>query len=849
MWIKFIPKKTLLINKLICIIFFFSVNLFIINSVLYADLETIESISNDDTKEQDIKKKVLPYEKPFLGVYLSPRSDLKSYGDKYSTKKGLFIPVVLYQSAAEKAGIQSEDIILMYDDNSFDEMSKNKLVKNFKDYISDEKKINDPIKLRILRKRQFYKGKNASETIPETPYDMENLSQKINKQLPDETITLTIHKEVNEITITAILGRKPHMKDTAPPKNSDILPEYENITNSDIQIINDLVDEYQLKDAYDDLIERFADDEWWDDGFRTRFFRYVHRDPKKFPVMAEDLTQKISKSVCKDSINAMDLNKTAANLMDANVLNVNNLLLDDDNLLINTLALSCEKSITHCLDTLVEYHKKLKGLYQKAYDQLSLSDQTLLEKQTPLIMKRFVDHYYLDIGADIQEMKHHRKVSAIAQKIDYSTLYKVSFLLQNLSNPQFLKNLHKLSQSGELHFDESPEKLGIFGDVIWIKKIENDYIVIGGPGYTRYSSPLNWIIDLGGDDLYLNNAGAATKENKISIVIDLQGDDHYTATDKWAQGAGFMGFGLVLDCKGNDHYTSKSLSQGCGIMGVGHLIDLSGNDQYYGQELNQGIAFWGFGSLLDLNGDDRYNGCLFSQAVGGTYGLGLLVDVNGNDQYFVSGKHKSSYETDGIFRGSSQGFGIGFRGIASGGIGILLDLDGSDQFMAGNFSQGGGYFFGLGILKNAGDQSDLYIASRYGQGFSAHSAAGILIDDGGDDIYKGLHGAIQSAAWDLGVAALIDHSGNDQYHAGGTFFSQGAAAHNGFSIFLDRSGEDIYSSDSGGIAKKQSNDYHDGNSLGFFIDLGKETDSYDSKLLNGTKYMRGAYSIFLDNSD
>ncbi|MBF0452741.1 MAG: PDZ domain-containing protein [Candidatus Magnetomorum sp.] len=805
---------------------------------IFAD-STIESqVSNGYLKKTD--QRTLESEKAFLGVYLNPVADLVSYGEKYKGKKGLLIPVVLYQSAAEQAGIQPEDVIFLYDSINFDSIKKSKLVETFKNYIRDEKKIHDPLILHILRKKQFYAGKKQTEDIPQTLYHPDVLSKQIEDQLPGETLALTIHKEVQSLTITAILGRRPHMRDSAPPDNADLFPEYDQQSNSDIQCIDDLIHQYQLNDAYNDLMQRLSDDEWWDDGFRTRFFRFAHRDPKKFPLMAENLTQKFATTVFDGGIRAIDLNIAAANLMD-----VSDMSFDIKS--IESLALACDRAITDCIDELINYHQRLQALHQQAFSQLSPSDLQLLEEQTPLIMKRFVDHYYLDIGADIQEMEHHRKVSALAQNIHYNDLYRASCLLQNLSHPTFLKALQKLRKKGPFFFDEPPKTVGISGDVWCIKKIEKGYLVIGGPGYTRYTRPLDWIIDMGGDDLYLNNAGAATPEKKISVVIDLSGNDHYSSTEQWSQGAGFMGFGIVLDCSGNDFYTAKSLSQGCGVMGVGHLIDLSGNDQYHSQELQQGVAFWGFGSLIDTGGDDSYYGSLFAQAVGGTYGLGLLVDTSGNDRYFATGKHKSSYETDGVFRGSSQGFGIGFRGIASGGIGMLLDLDGSDQFVAGNFSQGGGYFFGMGILKNAGNQSDLYIASRYGQGFSAHSAAGILIDDGGDDIYKGIQGGVQSAAWDLGIAALIDRSGNDQYHAGFTFFSQGAAAHNGFSIFLDMSGMDQYLSDSGGIAKAQSNDYHNGNSLGFFIDKGGQMDVYETEALNNHGYLNGEYSIFLDS--
>jgi len=776
----------------------------------------------------------LESEKPFLGVYLSPRDDLKQYGEKYTGQKGLYIPLVLYQSAAEDAGILSGDIILKYDNIKFDNVGKSQLLKSFKNYIRDEKKIQEPLILNILRKNQFFKGKSNQENIEETPFSTDDISELVDKQLPGKTITLNIYKAVSELTITAILGRRPHMRDIAPPSNAKLFPDYENQTNTNIQQIEQLIENHSLQDAYDDLIQRLADDEWWDDGFRTSFFRYAHRDPKKFPIMVEDFTQKIARSI-QTGLNAVSFNQHAAAIMD-----VSGEIADTQTM---DMIISSSASL---ITRLCNYYSRLTELHGRAFSDLTPEECDILNNQVPIIMKRFVDHYYLDINANVQEMKYHRKIAALAKKIDYNQLYKASCLIQNLANPIIISELEQLGQTKSF-FDTPPEQLGISGDVHIIKKIKSGYIVIGGLGFTRYTKPLNWIIDLGGDDLYLNNAGAATFDNKVSFVIDLKGNDQYTATESWSQGAGFMGFGILIDCKGHDRYTAIGLSQGCGVLGVGHLIDLTGDDHYHGQEFHQGLAFWGISSLIDFSGNDSYHGTLFSQAVGGTYGLGMLIDVNGNDYYFATGKHKSSYETDGIFRGSSQGFGIGFRGIASGGTGMLLDLAGKDQFMAGNFSQGGGYFFGMGILKNAGTESDVYIASRYGQGFSAHSAAGILIDDGGDDIYKGLYGAIHSAAWDLGIAAFVDHSGNDQYQAAFTFFSQGAAAHNGFSIFIDNEGLDQYWSDLGGIAKKQSNDYHKGNSLSFFIDTGNELDIYHYlPAANNLQYVRGEYSIFLD---
>ncbi|MCX5852923.1 MAG: hypothetical protein NT072_12880, partial [Deltaproteobacteria bacterium] len=230
--------------------------------------------------------------------------------------------------------------------------------------------------------------------------------------------------------------------------------------------------------------------------------------------------------------------------------------------------------------------------------------------------------------------------------------------------------------------------------------------------------------------------------------------------------------------------------------------------------------------LADYEGSDNYRSHVFAQGVGGPNGAGLLYDAKGNDSYFATGREPGSYGTPGTFDGFSQGFSIGFRDVAaSGGIGILMDTGGNDRMRAGNFSQGGGYYFGIGILRNAGDGNDIYYGSRYAQGFCAHSAAGILIDDGGDDVYRGMEGALQAAAWDLGVAALIDKAGNDRYESAGLFFSRGAAAHNGISLFIDMTGDDRY--DFPEEPRVPGNNYHGGSSLAIFVDAGGGTDLYN----------------------
>ena len=53
---------------------------------------------------------------------------------------------------------------------------------------------------------------------------------------------------------------------------------------------------------------------------------------------------------------------------------------------------------------------------------------------------------------------------------------------------------------------------------------------------------------------------------------------------------------------------------------------------------------------------------------------------------------------------------------------------------AGEFAQGSGYFFGLGVLRDSGG-NDRYLGRRYAQGSAAHQAIGVLFL--AFDVFKG----------------------------------------------------------------------------------------------------------------
>ena len=308
--------------------------------------------------------------------------------------------------------------------------------------------------------------------------------------------------------------------------------------------------------------------------------------------------------------------------------------------------------------------------------------------------------------------------------------------------------------------------------------------LIGGEEDNIYTGPARLIIDTGGDDIY-----ALAPFKGLRVIVDLAGDDIYKGRTPGALGGAVLGASLLIDLEGNDQYRGGMVSQGAAFLGVGILIDENGADMYEGTELVQGSSLAGVGLLVDHDGPDHYTAAKFAQGYGGAQGLGLLLERNGDDRYTAGDKHPSSYGVAGRYQAFAQGVGMGFRGSVPGGSGLLADRRGDDSYRGGNYSQGVGYYLGVGrLLDDDGD--DRYAGDRYSQGAAAHLGSGLLRDARGDDRYRGRSAANQGAAWDLAVGALVDRAGNDRYSAGD--LALGAAAQNAIGIFMDQSGNDRY---------------------------------------------------------
>ncbi len=338
-------------------------------------------------------------------------------------------------------------------------------------------------------------------------------------------------------------------------------------------------------------------------------------------------------------------------------------------------------------------------------------------------------------------------------------------------------------------------------------------IAIGTYGDDHYVGDYAIILDPGGNDRYqlaydINNPHPV-------LIADADGDDLYESTSDFGLACGALSVSILIDYKGNDIYRAGNFSLGAGYFGIGYLLDKEGDDSYFGDTFTMGAGTFGWGLLVDQQGNDTYNGHLFCQGFGFVRGIGGIVDFDGNDVYTVQGKYPESFHSGTHYQSLSQGFGLGWRPLMSGGVGFIYDYGGNDYYLADFFAQGSSYWWSLGILYDK-DGNDRYITHQYAQGAGAHMTLGILMDENGDDVYRS-HGVCQGCGHDYSCGWLIDKGGNDVYSAHD--LAQGAGQANGIGIFQDATGNDSYFTTLKHNTQGYGNPRRDYGSIGLFLDL------------------------------
>jgi hypothetical protein len=450
-----------------------------------------------------------------------------------------------------------------------------------------------------------------------------------------------------------------------------------------------------------------------------------------------------------------------------------------------------------------------------------------LQRDFPLWCEAFYRVHFPQGEITTTQAELIEQVKTVAGKMDRARLLAVAMRVARLSNADFLTSLPKrLSRT-----PRTKEKLeGFSADLVASAGSSAEArVVLLGTGKTTVSGPAALIIDLGGDDEWQRAAVVDDAQMLVSVVLELNGNDRYAATTPGpAYAAG--GVALLVDVRGKDQYVSARLGQSAAALGVAALLDLAGDDQYRAEDFSQGYAFTGISYLLDRAGNDVYQAWAYAQGAGNGNGCSALADGEGDDRYVANGVWPDVYGDSGpgSFHGASQGYSFGFRDgvLLPGGLATLADFgDGADYYESGNFSQGGAYFWGFGLMFDGGGDDENH-GFRYSQGFGVHQAAGMRWDAGGNDSYFTQCAANCGAAWDEGVGWLLDESGDDRYEVGG--LALGGTANTAVAILMDGGGDDHYGG--GGGADSQGgcggSDYHNLPAIGALIDLGNGKDTY-----------------------
>ncbi|MGQ9701627.1 MAG: HEAT repeat domain-containing protein [bacterium] len=430
----------------------------------------------------------------------------------------------------------------------------------------------------------------------------------------------------------------------------------------------------------------------------------------------------------------------------------------------------------------------------------------------------------------------------LAEEIDIIELHNAGVVLME-GIERIIQLANDLAQSKDLNFKEVSGARGLVYEEF---DLPGGYKgIIGGFDRNIYSKDYAIIIDLGGNDVYEGRCAGAIGDlsTPVSFLIDLAGDDVYRDSEKLVnQGAGLLGAGILYDLSGNDSYTGFHISQGAGLFGIGMLIDADGNDTYRAGYFNQGAGNFGSGMLLDYKGDDIYRACCWAQAMGGVWGYGLLYDRKGDDLYYAGGEYLHMPLDPDQFRSFAQGFGFGWRDVASGGIGFLYDCSGNDKYISEVYGQATSYWFALGMLLDE-QGNDLYSAAQYSQGAGIHLSLGGLLDLEGDDHYFSRFGPAQGEGHDVAVGWLLDKDGDDVYYASG---GQGIGLTNSVGIFIDTRGNDDYCSIEE-MSQGGANWARGTGGIGLFIDLqGDDRYAEENKGKNNHIWTSGTYALGMD---
>lgn len=730
------------------------------------------------------------------GVYMGVRMTL------VTEPPGIQLEVV-QESPAELAGLRTGDIIIGIEGKKMEGDSAGFLAA-LQDALKD-KQVGGALEIEIFRP-----GPQISIALNGLPYTssdpLREFAPIVGNLKVGEKAQLDAINEPKTFPATIILGKRSEVSTRVFAPNELL---YANVRDTHPQVralMDEMIGAFGIRKDCDDLWMRLYNRATPDDGYRLKRTTYILRDGLK----AENITRSLTDH-SRDYV-GRGLDGYGALLNE--VRDLQDIAPTKTAYLPMKTGLTAEQHLGQLYSILDAAATHVNAAFADFTDE----EKAFLESQREQLTDVFCWMTYIHEDEDRARMKGNIKLVQMAKRINYGELMLAQMELARIADSAYLNGL-KTDLLNEFPLKHTAPDL-------LVRDTPLGKLVISSMDKAwRQGEAPALLIDLGGNDFYTTAAGSGTSlKHPVGVLIEFGGDDDYSSTQRYSQGSGSMGVGLLIDMQGDDKYVGLQWSQGTGFMGAGALIDCAGNDTYRGEELMQGAGIFGVGLKLDLAGNDRTEAQCKSQGFGGARAIGMHIDAAGDDFCYASGKYPTNYGDAGIFDAWSQGCAMGFREYASGGIAGMIDLSGDDYYEAGNFSQGGGYYFGYGFLRDFAG-GDRYIGSRYNQGFCAHQAVGCFIEDSGNDCYHTRQAVAQGLAWDECVTMFVEGGGDDVYEGGGGF-SQGASAHNALCVMWDRGGNDIYDYPAG-QARAGGNDYHGGTSLSLFIDEGGGDDFYN----------------------
>jgi hypothetical protein len=491
--------------------------------------------------------------------------------------------------------------------------------------------------------------------------------------------------------------------------------------------------------------------------------------------------------------------------------------------------------------------------HARALSTLTVTEQMELAKN---LVPTFIGTGCVN-GHTIPNRTFGRRLCNLMEKMDKAGMYDAAESLIPLTNTALLALLDQLPE------DAFPTTM-ISGQKVQRLSTSAGDIIFGGRENNIYDldSPdmhdVVCIIDLGGNDSYRD--GTCDLNRPVLAIIDLHGNDIYSGSKPGIQGSSILGVSVLIDADGSDTYSAVDLAQGSTLGGVGMLFDFAGHDSYKALRRAQGHALEGLGMLIDRKGNDKYRAAMWAQAFGAPGGFGILEDTEGNDHYYCGGLYLDSYPEHPGYDGWGQGVGAGIRQVANGGIGALLEGGGDDNYEVDYFGQGGGYWLGVGFVRDFGGNDARHGSTlmsysggprnqerwtRFANGFGCHYSLGYCFDDNGDDLYGGrIMGT--GMAWDLSIGYLCDFNGNDKFTATGGM-TQGVGAEGSIGILFTYGGNDQFLGRNQAYSSNNIT-YHlpsnCGGNFSFLINYGGN-DKYGCGASNNSYVQRGSSGGFL----